>query len=147
MTNDPRVVESKGQNGLPKFTVKEGSVWGRLTVIGRAPNSRHYYCSRVFVRCECGVEKAVVERALRRNRVKSCGCARKAQAAKVGAKQARGPRKQGRFALPPNEQEPNFRDAEGKLNILKCFVCVPTGRANHAHMVKIACGWCGWRAQ
>lgn len=45
----------------------------------------------------------------------------------------------------PNDREPNFRDKEGNLFLVRCFVCRPTGKENY--MLSVAsgqCAWCGW---
>lgn len=50
----------------------EGQVFGRWTVIGpvtRADRYRYWLC-----RCQCGTERAVFERSLRRGLSRSCGC-------------------------------------------------------------------------
>lgn len=50
-----------------------GQTFGRLTVIGRAENTRQ--ATRCWVcRCECGREHLVRTAALRRGAVRSCGC-------------------------------------------------------------------------
>ena len=56
-----------------------GQTFGKLTVLGRAPNiiggvakkrsRRAYYC-----RCECGAEKIIVGDSLKSGHTKSCGC-------------------------------------------------------------------------
>ena len=56
-----------------------GTVFGRLTVIGEGellvnPNGKK--SSRSRVRCECGVERVVVNSALKSGNTKSCGCSR-----------------------------------------------------------------------
>jgi hypothetical protein len=54
-----------------------GQTFGRLTVIGNAPNyvspggQRH---SQWLCRCECGTEKAIRGSELRKGAVQSCGC-------------------------------------------------------------------------
>jgi hypothetical protein len=52
--------------------------------------------------------------------------------------------------LPPtvNDRPPNFRDAAGKLFLVRCFACPDhVGRENYALAVSSGqCAWCGWRA-
>lgn len=56
-----------------------GEKFGRLTVLGRAPNTprgeTRWMCS-----CECGASRVIIGRSLRRGRTLSCGC--------LGAEQA-----------------------------------------------------------
>lgn len=44
----------------------------------------------------------------------------------------------------PNK--PNFRDENGELNLVRCYVCDPkSGRENYAMSVSAGmCCWCGW---
>lgn len=49
-----------------------GKVFGSLTVLKRAENQGNY--SAWKCRCECGTEVVVTTNALRRGRVKNCGC-------------------------------------------------------------------------
>lgn len=46
--------------------------YGRLTVLGAAPSRPKY--PRVFVRCDCGIEKSVMRQSLVSRRTQSCGC-------------------------------------------------------------------------
>jgi hypothetical protein len=143
------IIESVGQNGKPRFIVEIGTRFGQVVVTGRAPNSKHYYCSQVVIECDCGTKKIVVERALRRGKIKSCGCARRKHARSLGEAQVnRSQRVCGRFMpapIGPNEKDPNTRE-NGTLQLRKCYVCVPTGRTNQPHMISRGqCAWCGWR--
>lgn len=52
-----------------------GRQFGRLTVISRAPNSRHRF-TMWRCRCTCGKETVVWSRHLRRGVTNSCGCLR-----------------------------------------------------------------------
>ena len=54
-------------------------VFGRLTVLTRAPNKAKLRHSQWNVRCTCGAEKVVQGTALRSGLVKSCGCLNKEQ--------------------------------------------------------------------
>lgn len=54
-----------------------GLKFNRLTVIGDAPSRREpsgKLVKRVIVRCDCGVEKDVAWKTLKRGQAKSCGC-------------------------------------------------------------------------
>ena len=43
------------------------------------------------------------------------------------------------------DQAPNFRDDEGDLFLVKCFVCK---RENYALNVALGiCTWCGWKQE
>ena len=44
------------------------------------------------------------------------------------------------------ERSPNFRDKDGKLFLVRCFVCDPeNGRENWLPGVASGkCAWCGW---
>ena len=44
------------------------------------------------------------------------------------------------------ERHPNFRDHDGQLFLVRCFVCDPErGVENHAGMAAAGkCAWCGW---
>lgn len=59
-----------------RIDVPVGTVFGRLTVTGEAPN--HVSPSRefraVFVKCICGTEKSVKVAALTAGKTTSCGC-------------------------------------------------------------------------
>lgn len=60
-----------------RIDMEVGSVWGRLTVIGRAPDfitSRGKPVIAWRCRCECGEECNVYGYALRNGHTKSCGC-------------------------------------------------------------------------
>lgn len=48
--------------------------------------------------------------------------------------------------MKPNDQPPNYRNDEGYLCIVRCFVCEPEhGRENWAPAVAQGyCSWCGW---
>lgn len=61
-----------------------GNVYGRLTVIERAENYKHYTCW--LCKCECGNEAVVRSSDLRFNKTKSCGCLRKEFAQKLNNK-------------------------------------------------------------
>ena len=56
--------------------VKAGDTFGRLTVLRCAGYSPNTHSKRWFVRCECGVEKAVDGSKLSSGNTKSCGCFR-----------------------------------------------------------------------
>ena len=51
-----------------------GSVFGRWTVVERAPRSNKRTDARWFCKCACGVERIVHGNSLRRGMSKSCGC-------------------------------------------------------------------------
>lgn len=51
-----------------------GEVIGRLTILGDAPKHSTIKHRRVFVRCECGIEKDMNLPAILSGGVKSCGC-------------------------------------------------------------------------
>jgi ribosomal protein S27E len=53
-----------------------GNRYGKLIVVGESPNRYHGYI-RWYCKCDCGNEKEVDSRALRRGLVKSCGCLRR----------------------------------------------------------------------
>lgn len=59
--------------GRPGISVEAGSVFGRLTVIGRADG---YTGKGAFYRClcECGAKKDAAGYSLRAGKVRSCGC-------------------------------------------------------------------------
>jgi hypothetical protein len=44
------------------------------------------------------------------------------------------------------DRHPNFRDSNGQLFLMRCFVCEPTrGRENHISCVALGvCATCGW---
>jgi hypothetical protein len=68
---DGRFVKGANDARLDDLT---GQVFGRLTVVGRAPNrpgSRHV---RWLCRCECGGTAEPQAQSLRRGRTRSCGC-------------------------------------------------------------------------
>lgn len=46
-----------------------------------------------------------------------------------------------------NLKEPNFRDNNGKLFLVRCFACRPEhGTENWAPVVATGqCAWCGWK--
>ncbi|MCK5133886.1 MAG: hypothetical protein KAR40_17260 [Candidatus Sabulitectum sp.] len=52
-------------------TVKPGAVFGKWTVLGENPHTRH---GMVLCRCTCGVEKMVFVSNLLKGLSKSCGC-------------------------------------------------------------------------
>ena len=57
-----------------QFTDLTGKIFNRLTVIGPDPEgSGHYYW---IVRCQCGNEKSVRGKDLKRGMTQSCGCLR-----------------------------------------------------------------------
>ncbi len=62
--------QKQGRNTLIDLT---GQVFGRLTVIERAANSRHGQ-ARWLCRCQCGKSKVVFGTNLRRGRIQSCRC-------------------------------------------------------------------------
>jgi hypothetical protein len=47
------------------------------------------------------------------------------------------------------DRNPNFRDKEGKLFLVRCFACEPErGRENYAPAVASGtCAWCGWKEE
>lgn len=55
-----------------KFIDEVGNTYGRLTVIGRAPNKN--YRANWICRCQCGNEITVVGKDLRNGHTTSCGC-------------------------------------------------------------------------
>ena len=44
------------------------------------------------------------------------------------------------------DRSPNFRDENGKLQLIRCFVCDPeNGRENNSSCIEQGkCYWCGW---
>jgi hypothetical protein len=59
---------------MATFIDLTGRRFGRLEVVGRAPNRNtvvYWLC-----RCDCGIEKEVGSQSLRSGRIKSCGCLR-----------------------------------------------------------------------
>lgn len=46
-----------------------------------------------------------------------------------------------------NDRPPNFRNKNGELYLVRCFICEPSrGRENWAMAVSSGqCTWCGWR--
>lgn len=44
------------------------------------------------------------------------------------------------------ERGPNFRGEDGRLFLVRCYVCEPTrGRENYGPSVATGqCAWCGW---
>lgn len=61
-----------------------GNRYGRLTIIKRAPNQGTR--AQWLCRCDCGTEKVVGGKQLRRGTTTSCGCRRKEVSAKQGRK-------------------------------------------------------------
>lgn len=61
-----------------------GNRYGRLTVVGRAPNQGTR--AQWLCRCDCGIEKVVGGKQLRRGTTTSCGCYRKEISANQGRK-------------------------------------------------------------
>lgn len=57
-----------------------GQTFGRLEVLTRAPNDKHY-SAMWLCKCVCGTEKILRGKDLRKGQVRSCGCLRKEQAA------------------------------------------------------------------
>ena len=55
-----------------KFIDEVGNTYGRLTVIGRAPNKN--YRANWICRCQCGNEITVIGKDLRNGHTTSCGC-------------------------------------------------------------------------
>lgn len=54
---------------------RTGQTFGLLTVLERVENPQHYLeGARWRVRCECGKEKVVLAKVLRRGDAQSCGC-------------------------------------------------------------------------
>lgn len=52
------------------------------------------------------------------------------------------------LAANANYREPNFRDKEGKFQLVKCFYCRPEGRGNLAQgTARGICNWCGARGK
>lgn len=50
--------------------------------------------------------------------------------------------------MPVNQdREPNFRNEDGKLYLVRCFACDPEhGRENYIPAVASGqCVWCGWK--
>ena len=45
------------------------------------------------------------------------------------------------------EEEPNFRDEQGELYLVRCYACdSENGRENYAMLVSSGtCAWCGWK--
>ena len=45
-----------------------------------------------------------------------------------------------------NDREPNWREPDGRLYLVRCFACAPNhGRENYALAVASGyCSWCGW---
>ena len=45
------------------------------------------------------------------------------------------------------EKRPNFRNSEGKLYLVRCFICDPNcGVENYMPAVATGqCAWCGWK--
>lgn len=66
--------------GRPVIPVPEGAVFGRLTVIGRAPNIDN--TGAWLCRCSCGNHKAIKGYQLRNGAVVSCGCQHREAAAR-----------------------------------------------------------------
>ena len=54
-------------------TITLGQVFGRLTVVSRAPNDKTRNSQWNCV-CECGTQKIVRSKCLNLGKVKSCGC-------------------------------------------------------------------------
>ena len=50
-----------------------GNVYGRLTVVGAAPNNKHGKTQWVCL-CECGTEKIIPTKHFRQGSTRSCGC-------------------------------------------------------------------------
>lgn len=46
----------------------------------------------------------------------------------------------------PNDRPPNFRGDNGKLYLVRCFVCEPNGGKENWSMAVATgrCEWCGW---
>jgi len=44
-------------------------------------------------------------------------------------------------------REPNFRGKDGKLYLVRCYLCEPKyGRENYLPIVATGqCAWCGWK--
>ncbi len=57
-----------------------GQKFARLTVLSRAPNNKHY-SAMWLCECECGTEKVIEGKSLRKGDTRSCGCIRKEQSA------------------------------------------------------------------
>jgi hypothetical protein len=51
-----------------------GNVYGRLTVVGTNGNLTKAGRLMWVCKCSCGAEKEIEGRAMRRGRIKSCGC-------------------------------------------------------------------------
>lgn len=45
------------------------------------------------------------------------------------------------------EREPNFRSKDGRLFLVRCFICDPNhGVENYMPIVATGqCAWCGWK--
>lgn len=57
-----------------------GQRFGRLVVLQREPNDKHY-SAMWLCECDCGNQKILRGKDLRKGQIKSCGCLRKEQAA------------------------------------------------------------------
>ena len=60
-----------------QFIDETGNIYGRWTVIRRAPKTARGHSARWLCRCVCGNERQIVGGVLRRGGSKSCGCLKK----------------------------------------------------------------------
>ena len=61
---------------IPDLT---GQRFERLVVLSREPNDKHY-CAMWLCQCDCGEEKVIRGKELRKGTIRSCGCLRREQA-------------------------------------------------------------------
>lgn len=74
---------------IMKLINRVGHVYGKLTVVGKAPNkSKTDTNARWNCLCECGNQSVAYGQDLGRGMVKSCGCAAKNRIASIGRKNA-----------------------------------------------------------
>lgn len=85
--------------GRPVIPVPEGAVFGRLTVIGRAPNIKSV--AAWLCLCACGNHKAIKGYQLRNGAVVSCGCQHREAAAR-------------NIRLAHSGQSPNLKHGESR---------------------------------
>jgi hypothetical protein len=71
----------KRQNPEDTVYIEKGAMYGKLTVI--TESGRAHRQAEIWVRCECGVQKAVTTYNLINGCVKSCGCTTRGTAASV----------------------------------------------------------------
>lgn len=67
--------------------IKVGDIFGRWLIVGAAPDRVAGKCHKRFVyfhcRCQCGVEREVIEGSLRSGRSRSCGCLARERSSQV----------------------------------------------------------------